>query len=807
MSIVYEIGPFRLNPVARVLTYAGAPVALGARGVAVLAVLVGRVNEYVDKAAILDSAWPGLVVEENNLAAQISAIRRALARVPGGEDWIETLARRGYRFVGPVTEIAPPPVAPPAADRERTNLPQVLTSFVGRERELAEIKQRLPRTRLLTLTGTGGIGKTRLAVQAAAEVLDAYRDGVWFVDLAPLTDPALMPSALARVLNVKESPGRPMASAMCSHLRTKEVLLVLDNCEHVLEASARLAEVLLRETAHVTIVATSREPLRIGAERTYPMGALPLPDPHADAQLIARSDAVQLFVERARQYRPSFDLREQRARAVAEICIRLDGIPLALELAAARTAVLQVEHVARLIDQRFRLLTSGSRSELPRHQTLRAMIDWSYDLLDEAEKALFARLSVFAGGWSLAAAEVVAAGEAIARHDVVYLLIALVEKSLVVADDGGERYRLLETVREYARERLSETQDTEAVRERHRDYFLALAEEAEAALIGVEQAAWLRRLEEEHDNMRSALEWSLVETGTEGGLRLCGALHQFWWMRGHLAEGERWCARVLANVHVAEHPREHAKVLHAAGTLAYFQGDYRAARALLEESLATRRHLGERKAIAHTLNNLGNVARQHGDFASARSLLEESLIIRRELGDSFGLASSLNNLGLVAYYQADYPGARALFEESRAISRDLGDRRGVAYSVINLGLVACQQHDYPVAGSLFEECLTISRELRDRYGIAFSLEGRAAVIAALGNSARAPRVWGAAQRLREEIGLPLPPNQRPAHDARVAAARAAFGDKAAFDRAWEEGRASTLNQAIELALETLQPLD
>lgn len=478
MRKVYKIGPFLLDPEARVLTHEGAAVALGARAVAVLTALVSRANEPVQKSAILDAAWPGLVVEEANLAVQISAIRRALARVPGGEGWIETLARRGYRFVGPVVESAGQRVTPIARDRKRTNLPEQLTSFVGRERELAEIKQFLPETRLLTVTGTGGIGKTRLTQQAAIEVFDAYRDGVWFVDLAPLRDPALVPSALAQVLQVKESAGQPLVSALCNHLRTKEILLILDNCEQVLDACARLTETLLREAGQVTVMATSREPLHVAAEHTHPLAALPLPDPKADAPSIARCDAVQLFVERARQHRPHFDLQEQRARAVAQICVRLDGIPLALELAAARVAVLPVEQIVRLLDQRFRLLTSGSR-ELPRHQTLRAMIDWSYELLDEAEKALFARLSVFSGGWTLAAAEAVCGGDSIAKDEVVYVLIGLIEQSLVIADEDGDRYRMLETVREYAREKLTSSGKTEAVIQRHRDFYLALAEETE----------------------------------------------------------------------------------------------------------------------------------------------------------------------------------------------------------------------------------------------------------------------------------------------------------------------------------------
>ena len=480
----YELGPFRLNLEAHVLTHAGVPVALGARGVAVLTALVSRAGEYVEKAAIMDAAWPGLVVEENNLAAQISAIRRVLARVPEGEDWIETLARRGYRYIGPVLEIAGEPASPVSAERRRTNLPQVLNVFIGRERELAEIKQFLPITRLLTLTGTGGIGKTRLALQVAAEVLDAYRDGVWFVDLAPLSDPALVPNTLALLFGVKESAGQTLTAALCLHLQAKQALLIIDNCEHVLNACATLSEALLRETVRVTLIATSREPLRIGAERIYPLGTLPLPDPDAETQMIAKSAAVQLFVERARQHRPVFDLQGRRARAVAEICVRLDGMPLALELAAARVAVLPVEKIVERLNDRFRLLTGGSRNALPRQQTLRATITWSFELLSEPARTLFARLSIFAGGFNLEAAEGVAAGDGLVQQDVLDLLSSLINKSLVTLENSGERYRLLETIREYAQERLRAAGEEAAVRGRHFDWYLRLAERVEPSLLG-----------------------------------------------------------------------------------------------------------------------------------------------------------------------------------------------------------------------------------------------------------------------------------------------------------------------------------
>jgi len=843
MHTVYEIGPFRLDGKAGVLTHDGVATPLGARGVSVLAALVGRAGEYLERSVILEAAWPGIVVEEANLTVQISAIRRVLARVAGGERWIETLTRRGYRFVGPVVEVNGNPWPPAPPGRERSNLPQLLKSFIGRERELTEIKKLLPGTRSLTLTGTGGIGKTRLALQAAAELRNAYRDGVWFVDLAPLVDPELVPNALAQVLGVKESVGQPLVKTLSDHLRLLELLVVLDNCEHVLDACARLAETLLRESAGVTVVATSREPLRIGAERTYPLGTLPLPDPQADARSIAESDSVRLFVDRARQHRPGFDLQDQRARAVAEICVRLDGIPLALELAAARVAVLPVEQIVRLLDQRFRLLASGSRSDLPRHQTLHALLDWSYELLDEAERQFFARLSVFADGWTLAAAEVVGAGDVITQDDAVYLLIALVEKSLVVADDDGDRYRMLETVREYAREKLAMTGGANAVRERHCQFFLALAENAEPNLAGPEQASWLQRLEDEHDNLRSALEYCVAAPGSDAGLRLCSALHWFWIMRGFRAEGLDWCVRVLDIEAIDKRTAERARALQAAGILAYHLGDFPAARAYHEDSLAMARELRDQKGIARaaillgqlrlrqgepaaahalseealaisrnlddpslmqqSLNGLGNAALDMGEYPIAQSLYEESLAIARERADRVRIAILLNNLGYVTFLQGEYSAARTLHEESLAIRRELKDPGGIAYSLSGLGEVALQHGDYPAAGAFFRDALSIRRELGDKMGIAELLEKQAAVIGAMGNALRAAQLGGAAERLREEIGSPLTTEERLRHHRHISAARAALGDDAAFNRAWQQGRAQSLEQAIEISLKAL----
>ncbi len=654
-----------------------------------------------------------------------------------------------------------------------------------------------------------------------------------------------MPQTVATVLGLKEEPGKPIAQTLTEHLKDKRLLMLLDNCEHLLDVSAGLADALLRQCSGVQVLASSREALGIGGEQAYRVPSLSLPDPkqaHTSIS-VAQFEAVQLFTDRALLARADFQVTNQNAFALASICYRLDGIPLAIELAAARVRSLSIEEIDGKLDQRFRLLTGGSRTALPRQQTLRSLIDWSYDLLNDPAKLLLQRLSVFAGGWTLEAAEQICAGDGMEESEIFDLLTSLCDKSLAVAgqNDGDSRFRLAETVRQYARERLVESGGGEAVRERHRNHFLALAEEAEPKLMGAEQAEWLERLEVEHENLRAGLDWSLVAAESAGGLRLCGALWRFWWTRGHLSEGREWCLRILGKAGGEERTRERAKVLNAAGAMAYYQGDYPCARAQSEESLAIRRQLGDRRGMAFALNILGNVAVDQGDFASAQTLFEESLAIDRELGDQRGIAAMLSNLGSVAQnkgdHQAagtlykeslaiirelgdrggisivliclglaacgekDYPAARMRLEESLAIGRELGDRRSMAMSLTSLGYVADEQGDFASARALYQEGLVIQRELGDMGGVPTSLEGLAAVVAALDNALCAARIWGAAERLREEIGSPMAPNELPRYDRRVAAARAALGDDATFDRAWREGHALTLARAIELALE------
>jgi predicted ATPase len=552
------------------------------------------------------------------------------------------------------------------------NLPVQVTSFIGREKQIEEIKSLLAKTRLLTLTGSGGCGKTRLSLQVAAEMLEKYPDGIWLVELAPLADPSLVPQTVASVLGVKEEVGKTLTQTLREYLKPKTLLLLLDNCEHLLDACARLTDTVLTHCGHVQMLASSREGLGIAGEQTYRVPSLSLPDPKQTLtpEILSQSEAVQLFLERATLIESTFVLTPQNAGSVGQLCVRLDGIPLALELAAARVRSLSVEEINARLDNRFRLLTGGSRTALPRQQTLRALIDWSYDLLNEQEKALLCRLSVFAGGWTLAAAEAVGAGEVIEDWEVLDLLTSLADKSLVVAEqsEGQTRYRLLETVRQYARDRLRESGEGEAVQERHQAFFVVLAEETEPQLRGPEQQLWLERLETEHDNLRVALEWR----GDEASLRLAGALERFWYVRGHFSEGRAWLGSAFSATAGLGRTAMRAKALNGAGALASSQGDYVSTRTLHEEALAIQRELGNRRGIANSLSGLGSVAKDQGDFALARTMYEEALALRRELGDRWGIAYSLESFAALTSVQEQAQRAARLWGAAQALREAIG---------------------------------------------------------------------------------------------------------------------------------------
>jgi predicted ATPase len=607
---------------------------------------------------------------------------------------------------------------PRTPERSPGNLPLGLTSFVGREREVAEVEKLLAERRLLTLTGPGGCGKTRLALEVSRDLVGRFTDDVWLVELASLSDPDLVPQTVASTLGVREQPGRQPTQTLSDHLQPKEALLVLDNCEHLVVACAGLAEALLRACPNLRILATSREALGITGETGWPVPSLSLPDPHHQPPVeeLLRYGAVRLFIERAAAVVPSFELTQENAAAVTRVCRGLDGMPLAIELAAARVKVLSVGQIASRLDDRFRLLTAGSRTALPRHRTLRATIDWSHELLSDEETVLFRRLSVFAGGFTLEEAEIVCSGEDLEQDQVLDVLSRLVDKSLVAMRerDGGPRYGSLETVRQYGWAKLVESGEAEDVRRHHASFFLALAEEAEPSMEPrnktTDRGRWLERLEVEHDNLRAALRWA-GESRPEMGLRLAGALYWFWYHRGYQSEGRGWYERALSEAPAAR-TTTRAQKLSRAGYLALAQGDHIVARSRLQESVEVWRELGGGQAgLAHALWILGLEMLAGGEPARARLLTEESVGIFRTIGDEVGLAHSLANLGAIVLSQSDYALASSFLEESLMISRQIGDDWMLSLPLRNLGVAAFRRGDPGRAVALLQESLSLLRGL------------------------------------------------------------------------------------------------
>jgi predicted ATPase/DNA-binding CsgD family transcriptional regulator len=695
-----------------------------------------------------------------------------------------------------------PPRTPP--DGIPHNLPLEVTSFVGREREIAAIRRLLPATRLLTLTGAGGCGKTRLALRVAVELAGAYPDGLWLVELAPLTDPALVPRTVAAVVTVPETPGRPVTDGLIAWLRPRTTLLLLDNCEHLIAAVAMLVDTLLRRCPGLHVLATSREALGVAGETTLPVPSLALP-PSGEGlpfEQVLHYEAVRLFIDRALAARPDFTVTGGNAPAVTEICRRLDGIPLAIELAAARMRAFSAEQIAARLDDRFRLLTTGPRTAVPRQQTLRATVDWSYALLSEPERALLRRLSVFAGGWTLEAAEAVCGGSGIAPHTVLDLLAQLVDKSLVVAEEqhGAVRYRLLETIRQYAREKLVETGEDGRTRDRHLAYFLRLAEVVEPVVRGSSDAAALLRLEDEHDNLRSALEWSLSPPRPgEAALRLSGALAWFWWLRGYHDEGRRWLDRALAAA--PQRSAARMKALHGAGWLAHHRRDSATARSLLHESLAIARELDDRWMVAWVLHALGRVAYFDNDAPTAHALGEESLNIAEAVGDEWLTSWALHLLGLAAHIAVDYPTAWAYYERSLVLRRRIGYREGIAILLLLMGVVAVRQGRFAEAAARYRESLAIMRQVGGAWNQSMQLAALSHLAAMQGQPTRAARLAGALAARREVHHTPLIPLSEALFEEGQAIARSALG-AAAYAAAWAEGYALSLEESVAEALAT-----
>jgi predicted ATPase/class 3 adenylate cyclase len=725
-------------------------------------------------------------------------------------------------------------------DSHPHNLPIQLTGFVGREREMEELKQLLAATRLLTLTGSGGAGKTRLALQVAADQSDAFTDGVWFVDLAPVSEPALAAQSIAAVLGVREEPQRPLLETLTHYLQDRELLLILDNCEHLVEACARIADRLLRAAPKIKMIATSREGLQISGETTYRVPSLRVPDlqhlPSLEA--LTQYEAVRLFVDRAVAVLPSFQVDNKNAPAVAQICHQLDGIPLAIELAAARVRVLSVEQIARQLQDSFRLLSGGSRVALPRQQTLRALIDWSFDLLAEAERILWLRLAVFNGGWTVAAAEAVCGDEKLDPLEIFDLLTRLADKSLVNVDASTEltRYGMLETIRQYCLEKLRAAEDEKNTRQRHLAYFLELAERADLKLITSAQQEGLAELDAELDNLRAALEWSLKENPVEG-LRLANRLGHFLKIRGNLTEGKNIFTQALQAAPqapqeaIAKGLRTQGLFLHTLGEnmparevlqksldlsqaigdgdgasnsatmlglVALFTGEHAEAEQLFLESLDFEQKQNDRRGVSSILSNLAVNAAARGDFAFAQGYIQESVVIIRELGDKIGLSYALNNLGYLAEVQGDFPAALRAYQECLALSRELNDKVVMGYVLNGMGHVKILQGEWAAAQGFYQESLETSRATGDRRCIAYCLEGLAKVALNLGQATRAVQLFAAGAALRDSTQTPLDQNELPEYERDMASAHAQL-DEGAFGLAWSEGRALSADEAMGVA--------
>ena len=719
----------------------------------------------------------------------------------------------------------------------RTQLPVRLTPLVGRASELGDVVDALDRSRLITLTGPGGAGKTRLALAAAKTAGESFPAGVHWVALAQINDQAVVGQAIAAQLGVPDTPGQDAAEAVAEQIADHRVLVVLDNCEHLAEAAADVAEYLLASCPALVVLATSREALGVEGELSWQVPPLSLPkaEPAPTAAALARSDAVTLFEQRAQLVRPSFRVSDENAAGILWICRRLDGLPLAIELAAARMRIMSAAQLAERLDDIFAVLVGGARSAPPRHQALRATLDWSHDLLDADERAVFRRLAAFFGGFTLRAAERIAAGGEIRPDAMLEMLTRLADKSLLRVEHarGDSRYFLLAIIRDYAREKLEAAAETDSVRRAHLQYFTDLVERAAASIEQVEAEAGrleveLDRLDAELPNLRRAVEFALESGDAVAALRITGPLDRYAYLRGHYHEIRQWLdAAVTSGPDAPAGLR--AKALLGGGRLALLQCDYAAAVRRLEAALRLYRELADPRGIASSLQVLGSVAREQGRYARAVELHAESLAIAeaaedrwaaasarsylafaswlqrdfaqaieqagtalatfRDLGDVEGVAWSLINLGTVARYQGDGERASALLTESLSLSEGIGFQEGIAWSVEQLGLLAAVDGD-PAAVSLLRRSLEVHRELRDRWRMSSVLEDLSALALAQGHPLQAARLLGAAEAMRDAIGTVIAPSERLQHNQTTAAVRTALGDEA-FDAALRRGLLAT----------------
>lgn len=689
-----------------------------------------------------------------------------------------------------------------------SNIPVPLTSFIGRGNELKEIARLLFSSRLLTLTGPGGVGKTRLAIQTAHDSVKKFKDGVFWVGLVGLSDDDLIPQEIARSLNVREISHETLIETLKTNLKAKDLLLVLDNCEHLIRACAQYAEQLLAVCPKLRILATSIEALGLFNETIWQVPSLSLPEIRGSPSLkdLREFASIELFDERAGNAKPGFVLDERNAASVAQICHRLDGIPLAIELAAARIKLMSVDEIAVRLDDRFSLLTAGSRTAIPRHQTLRATIDWSYDLLTEPERILLRRLSVFSGGFTLEAAEAVCSRGELKQSNILDLLGRLADKSLVIVEttlvNGGTRYRLLETIRQYTLEKLAGIGEAREIRDQHLDFFVELAEQAESYIFGGESAVWFKRLDQELDNIRAAIEWSTNSGKAVAALQIVGCLVYFWFARGLLAsEWNEHTQQALARAEGGERTLARAKALNGIGFM-YWADIYPTdKRSELEEALSIGMELGDRWNIATALRNLGLTENIQGNYQQAQTLLEQSLTIWRDMGlaGRTGSGWTLIFLGDGALNQGKSELARSYYEEAKMFLREIGDVNFLAYLVRRLGQLAWRDGDNEKAIALCKESLNLNQEVGDTRGMVACLAGFAAIAMAQSSFERAAKLMSAVETQLSLIGIRLLYLDKIEYDRNLALLHEKLDEKT-LARFWAKGRGLTFEQAIEFAL-------
>jgi predicted ATPase/DNA-binding winged helix-turn-helix (wHTH) protein len=842
--LIYEFGEFKLDQAKGCLLKGADEIKLRPKLHEALLYFLRNPGRLVPKQELIEAVWPGTFVTDDSLVQCVLELRRALG--DHEQKLIKTAPRRGYIFAASVLPVSVHQQGQDSCShveagglnelQGRRYLPVPQTTLVGREQQLAEAAALMvrPAVRLLTMTGSGGSGKTRLALATATAVQEHFPGGVQFIGLASITQAELVKTAIAKALDIQQVAQSSLAKLIAHQLGDAgPYLLLLDNFEQVMPAATLVSEILAA-CPKLKILATSRESLHIYGEQEFPVTPL------------AQPAAVELFAQRAAAVRPAFAMNDENAPLIQEICSRLEGLPLAIELAAARTKVLPLGAILERLHSRLRLLTGGALDLPERQQTLRRTIDWSHELLNAAEQRLFRRLSVFSGGWTLEAAEAVCNTRLDLEMDTLEGLSSLVDKNLVqvaAGDDREPRFNMLETIREYAHETLVAHGEEAATRRAHAAYCMVLAEEGNPELAPAERSRWLLQCDVEIDNFRTALDWLFQHHEIEWGLRLCVALFRFWDMREHLAEGRARLETILGLAGKG-HTKERARVAQFLGALVTAQGDFPAAKTFLQESLtlyqqigdqwgigaslnalaisardrgdyvcarenfekslASWRALSDRLAIARCLHNLANVVKVEGDYSSASAALSEAASIFEELGDRSGAAWSINQLGDIARDKGELKVAHDLYQRAISRFREAEDRWGLARSLTDLGQIDCEQGEHQKARAEYHEALEIFAKLRHRRGMARALEGTACLALARGNALRALRLAGAAAHLRQTIGAPLPPSEQAKLRQTLARAWGSLSEAEA-EKAWDEGKTLGLERAIQYSLEEPAP--